>query len=373
MKVEALPFTINNVKLTGGHYRLHYLKDPADTARTEITVDRSANKSIKVGTASSMNERVGAGGRQVDLELGHLFQDISEEIHYISYAELSDHLNSMFKGVDNEIVTSIIKGYGEPYYDNLANTLSTLTQPDEPARGLWKGLKFVRSNLTYAFLAGSIRNVIQQPIAVTNAISQLGGPTLLKGALEFYRDPIGNWDKISETSAFMKNRTALVNREAREQLLKVDAIHPALGAMKNLAFLPQTFMDSLIAYPTWMGALSKYKKEHPNASEKKAIYYADEMVAKTIGSGLSKDVGAILNKGEAEKQITFMGTFFNLTWNLHVENAQLLKKGKINPIEYARRLGWMAIAPALLSVWLLDDLPEDDEKKITHIMKEIGY
>jgi len=372
-KVEASPFTINGVKLTGGHYRLHYLKDPADTARSEITVDRAANKSIKIGTASSMNERVGSGGRQVDLELGHLFQDISEEIHYISYAELSDHLNSMFKGVDNEIVTSIMKGYGEPYYDNLANTLSTLTQPEDPAKGLWKGLKFVRSNLTYGFLAGSIRNILQQPIAVTNAFSQLGLNNVLKGSLEFYRSPIENVKKIDEVSMFMRNRTALVNREAREQLLKVDAIHPAIGAMKNAAFLPQTFMDSLIAYPTWMGALNEYKKSHPNASEKKAIYYADEMVAKTIGSGLSKDVGAILNKSEAEKQITFMGTFFNLTWNLHVENYHRLKKGDISPMEYAQRLGWMAIAPALLSIWVLDDVPEDDDEKISHMLKEIGY
>ena len=372
-KIQASPFEINGIKLTGGHYRLHYLKDPADTARTEITTDRAASKSIKVGTASSMNERVGSGGRQVDLELGHLFQDINEEIHYIAYAELSDHLNSMFKGVENDITKSIIKGYGMPYYDNLINTLSTLTQPEDPAKGLWKGLKYVRSNLTYGFLAGSVRNIIQQPIAVTNAISQLGMKTVLKGAFEFYRNPVGNWDKISKASSFMKNRTALVNREAREQLLKVDAIHPALGAMKNLAFMPQTFMDSLIAYPTWMGALSDYKKKHPNASEKKAIYYADEMVAKTIGSGLSKDVGAILNKGEAEKQITFMGTFFNLTWNLHVENLQLLKAGKINSIEYAQRLGWMAIAPALLSIWLLDDIPEDDDELIAHILKEVVY
>jgi len=372
-KVEALPFTVNDVKLTGGHYRLHYLKDPADSARTEITVDRAQNKSIKIGTASSMNERVGSGGRQVDLELGHLFQDIQEEIHYISYAELSDHLNSMFKGVNNEIVTSIMKGHGEPYYNNLTNTLSTLTQPENPAQGLWKGLKFVRSNLTYGFLAGSLRNIVQQPIAVTNSISQLGGINVLKGSFEFYRNPRENWDKISEASAFMRNRTALVNREAREQLLKIDSVHPALGKMKTMAFAPQTFMDSLIAYPTWMGALSKYKKDHPNASEKKAILYADEMVAKTIGSGLSKDVGSILNKSEAEKQITFMGTFFNLTWNLHVENAQLLKNGDINPMEYARRLGWMAIAPALLAMWVLDDIPEDEEKILPHALKEIAY
>lgn len=372
-KIEASPFVINGVNLVGGHYRLHYMKDPADSARTEITVDRAQNKSIKIGTASSMNERVGSGGRQVDLELGHLFQDLQEEIHYIAYAELSDHLNSMFKGVNNEIVDSVVKGYGEPYYDNLINTLSTLTQPEDPAQGLWKWFKYVRTNLTYGFLAGSIRNIVQQPIAITNSISQLGGPTVLKGALEFYRNPVDNWEKVSAASSFMRNRTALVNREAREQLLKIDSIHPTLGFIKLSAFAPQTFMDSLIAYPTWMGALSKYKKDHPNASEKKAIYYADEMVAKTIGSGLSKDVGSILNKSEAEKQITFMGTFFNLTWNLHVENAQLLKNGDINPMEYARRLGWMAIAPAVIAVWILDDTPEDDDEYLPHMLKEIGY
>lgn len=372
-KIEASSFTINDIKLTGGHYRLHYRKDPDDTTRKEISVDRSSSTVIKIGTASSMNERVGSGGRQVDLELSHLFQDMQEEIHYIAFAELSDHLNAMFKGVKNPVVSSIMTGYGEPYYDNVVETLGTLTQPEDPVKGLWKGLKFVRSNLTYAFLAGSIRNVLLQPIAITNTISQLGERYTLQGVFEFYRNPVKNWDMIRKADPFMRNRTALVNREAREQLLKIDAIHPALGAMKNLAFLPQTFMDSLIAFPTWLGAKAKYKAEHPDASEKKAIAYAGEMVKKTIGSGLAKDVGSILNKGEAENQITFMGTFFNLTWNLHVENAQLLKRDMINPMEYARRLGWMAMAPALIAMWLLDDVPEDDEELIPHALKEIAY
>ena len=96
------------------------------------------------------------------------------------------------------------------------------------------------------------------------------------------------------------------------------------------------------------------------------------MVKKTIGSGLSQDVGAVLNKGEAYKQITFMGTFFNLTWNLHVENAQLLKRGKISGMEYARRLGWMAIAPAIIAMWVLDDVPEDEDEVIAHMLKEVG-
>lgn len=372
-KVEAVPFEINDVKLTGGHYRLHYRPDPNDSARSELATDKPGGDKIKLYTASSLNQRVGSGGRQVDLDLSHLFSDIQEEIHYIANAELATHLNAMFKGVNNPVVETIINGYGNVYYKNLIHTLSAITQKEDPAKGLWKFLKIVRTNLTYAYLAWSARNVLQQPIAITNAISQLGEKYMLKGTFEFYRNPVANWEKIRKSSPFMRNRTALVNREAREQLMQMDSVHPAFGKMKNTAFAPQTYMDSLIAFPTWMGALSKYKAEHPAASEAKAKRYADEMVAKTIGSGLTKDIGSILSKGEAEKQITFMGTFFNLTWNLHVENAQLLKRGKISGMEYARRLGWMAIAPALIQMWILDDIPEDDEEVLEHSLKEIAF
>ena len=371
-KVEPAPFTINGIKVNGGHYRLHYKTDPNDSARSNISVDKTADNKVKISTASSLHARVGSGGRQVDLELSHLFQDITEDIHYISYAEMADEMNAIFKGVDNPVVSSISAHYGESYYDNLVETVSSITQPAEPAKGIWKILQRVRSNLTYGYLAFSVRNVVQQPIAITNTFSQLGLGQTLKGVIEFYKSPIAMKEHIRNSSPFMKNRTQLVNREAKEQLSKIDSIHPKLGAMKNLAFAPQTFVDSLIAYPTWLGAKSKFQQERPLSTEQEANSYADEMVAKTIGSGLSKDLGSILNKGEAYKQVTFMGTFFNLTWNLHVENAQLLKRGKISGMEYARRLGWMAIAPAIMSMYILDDLPSEDEDKITHALKEVG-
>ena len=362
-KVQAVPFIVNGVEMTGGHYRLHYRKDPNDTSRSSFEDHFVADGKIKLGTASSANERVGSGGRQVDLDLGHLFTDLEENIHYITHAELASHLNAMFKGVNNPVVNSVIKGYGQPYYDNLIDTLSVITQSPDPVKGMWKFLRYVRMNLTYGFLIGSVRNVIQQPIAITNAFAQLGFAPVVKGAFQFYSDVSNNYDHIRSVSPFMKNRTKLVNREAREQLMKIDSLHPKIGAMKNMMFLPQTFMDSLIAYPVWMAAYDKSG----------SIEYADDMVAKTIGSGLSKDLGGLFSKGEAESQITFMGTFFNLTWNLHVENAQLLQRGKISGMEYAKRVGWMAVAPALISMFLLSDVPEDDDEAVIHALKEIGY
>ena len=371
-KIQPLPFVINGVRMTGGHYQLHYRRHAKDSARRDLAIEQGARDSIKLGTAGSLNDRVGSGGRLVDLDLRHLFNDLSERVHYIAYAEVAGDFNAMFKGENNPVVEEIQAGYGDEYYDNVIESLDVVINPDTSTHVLWRFLRWVRSNMTYAYLVGSIRNVLQQPIAITNAIAQMKGKYVLQGAMEFYRSPVENWHKISEASAFMRNRTKLVNREAREQMLKLDSLHPKMAAMKNMGFLPQTFVDALIAFPTWMGAKTKYKAENPGATEQDAIYYADEMVKKTIGSGLAQDVGAILNKGEAEKQITFMGTFFNLTWNLHVENAQLLKRGKINGMEYARRVGWMAIAPALIAMWILDDVPEDEDEVIPHTLKEIG-
>lgn len=372
-KVELTPLVINGIQLDGGHYRLHYRKDPNDSIRTELSTDGTLSDKIKLTTASSANPRVGSGGRLVDLNLENLFHDLTENIHYIAFAELGDSLNATFKGVNNPVVSSIIQHYGQAYYDNMMDTLGGITKPREPVAGfVWKAMKRVRTNLTYGYLALSVRNVVQQPIAITNAYSQIGFARTTKGMIDFYKSPIENVKMIQAMSAFMNNRTKLVNREAAEQMGKIDSIHPKLGAMKNMAFLPQTFADSLVAYPVWMGAKSKFQQENPLSTEKEANAYADEMVAKTIGSGLAKDLGSILTQGEAMKQITFMGTFFNLTWNLHVENAQLLKRGKISGMEYARRVGWMAIAPALMTMFLMRDIPEDDDDIAWHAMKEVG-
>ncbi len=373
-KIQATPFTINGIRLTGGHYRLHYVVDPADSGRKDISIEDNQRDSILMKTASSLNERVGSGGRQVDLELSHLFRDVGEDIHYIAFAEQAEHLNAMFKGAKNPVVAAITKGYGQPYYDNLVSTMDGFIHPAEPTTGMWKFMRYVRSNLTYAYLAGSIRNIIQQPVAITNTFSQLGTGNTLAGALDFYTNPVKNWDDIRQKSVFMRNRTELVNREATEQLSKIDSIHPVWGAIKKGAFMPQTFMDSLIAFPTWMGALRKFQLDNPTATEAEGIKYADEMVVNTVGSGLSRDIGHILSGSEAEKQITFMGTFFNLTTNLHIENYQLYKRGKISGFEYARRLGWMAIVPAILTAWILDDLPEDDDANmLLYLLKKVAF
>lgn len=380
-KIEATPLVINGVILTGGHYRLHYKSSSKDSGRSEIEVKKINEQSIQLSKVASQIERVGSGGREVNLEdLGLLFSDVAEDIHFIAWAETAARLNKTFKGARNPVPEAIISRYGNDYYRNLIDTIDVIINPPTSNGFISKFGRYIRSNMTYSLLAFSYRNIIQQPTAVTNVFSQLGEKHTLAGIYEFYSHPMDNFKKVDAMSVFMRKRTALVNRESRDAMEKINALHPVLGKIKTLAFTPQSFMDALVAYPAWMGAYKKYMRENPlvgtdvNARQKSAVDFADRMVQKTVGSGLSKDVGAILNKDEMTKQITFMGTFFNVTYNMHVENAQLFKRGKITWYEYARRLGWMAVAPAVIGAFLLDDIPEDDEEIPKHLaLKVLSY
>ena len=359
--------------MTGGHYKLTYQRAAADSARQNMDVEGNPlNQKLGSNPAGSTIERVGSGGRMVDLDIKHLFNNIAENVHYIAYAELAQRMNSMFTGSANPVTESLINHYGQPWYDNLMATFEAIVDPKiEEADPFWTAARWVRTNLTFAYLAVSVRNVVQQPVAATNAFAQLGEKWTMGGFWDFYRGgpsaTIGRAKVIRKRSVFMRNRTALINREAREQLTKIDSVHPAVGVAKNIAFAPQTIGDSAVVYAVWLGAESKYRKENPNATEKEVVTYADKMVANTVGSGLSKDVGSIFNKGEAYKQLTFMGTFFNLTFNMHVENYELHKRGEISTIEYSRRLAWMAVIPGLLSALLVDDWPEDPEDIPGHV------
>ncbi len=378
-KIEPLPFIVNGVDLTGGHLKLNYRPDAKDSGRKETEIKNIHEQTISLSKASSQIERVGSGGREVDLNaLDKLFSDVAEDIHYIAWAEAAAKLSATFKGFNNPVVKAIQRHYGKAYYNNLIQTIDGLiNQPGAP-QGFWKFAKYVRSNLTYGYLALSLRNFLQQPLAGTNVVSQLGEKYSIFGLIDFYSKPFQNIEEIDGKSAFMNNRTSLVNREAREQLGKISALHPMFGTMKNFAFTPQTLADALIAYPAWMGAYRRFKAENPQYKntdlkkyEDKAIKYADRMVQKTVGSGQAKDIGSILNKEEHYKQITFMGTFFNITYNMHVENAQLFKQGKIPWYEYARRLGWMAVMPGIAAAHILDNLPQDDEDYWYEMLKEV--
>lgn len=380
-KIEAKPFYINGTLMRGGHYRLHYKKSSKDAGRSEIEMQGFDANVIAPSQSASQIARVGSGGREVELDvLEHLVNDLSEDIHTICFYELALRLSKIFRGAKNPFVEAVIERYGHVYYETLYTTVKRIVKPEKDAQDWWiKASRYIRTNLTYAYLAYNIGNIVQQTTAISNVFSEIGEKYTFIGIAKFAAAPIANIRRIDAEHVGMANRTALINRDSMEALQKMDALHPISGAFNTMAFSPQAFMDSLVAYPCYIGAHAKFMAENKGkiADEKleqEAIRFAMKSVERAVGTGLAKELGAMFHGGEAAKAMTFMGTFMNITLNRNIDNVEKFKAGKITWYELARRSGWLNIMPGFMTAFLMMRVDPDDEDFHLDLLKEVsGY
>lgn len=376
-KVAPVPFEVNGRKMTGGYMRLYYRQSSKDAKRQDLHEEAGAKTMSGAGTlamtkAGSANERVGSGGRMPRLDPQSIGRAVEETIHAIAFSEVARSINQI---ISNESVAEAIsrKHSPEAYQSLWDNLYAIFAGESPPASALMQFMRYVRTNLTYAHLAYSLRNFIQQPTGIFNVFGKVGEMETIRSVLEFARSPVSTIEEVDSKSAFMRNRTAFVNREAAEILGKIETRKTA-GLIKQYAFAHQTFGDMLVAYPAWLAGYRQGMAKF--GDETKAAAHADDIVAATIGSGMAKDMSPMLHGtgllgskgagGELSKQFTFMGSFFNVIFNLVTESYQTndLKsvKGAAN---FARQMGWYIAVPAIVSKLLISSLPgEDDDESI---------
>jgi hypothetical protein len=174
----------------------------------------------------------------------------------------------------------------------------------------------------------------------------------------------------------MAQRNKFVNREAAEQLANIKG-SSGLGWKPRWAFVMQTMGDAFATYPAWLAAyrqgIKKFSKPGVTEAdlEKMAVTYADEMTASTVGSGLSKDLAPLFQGSgsvarevgsETVKQLTFMGSFFNMQYNLYYEawKRAEFNSGK-SSLDFAREMAWYAVIPGMLSALVVGDGPDEDD------------
>jgi hypothetical protein len=372
-KVEHVPYEVNGRKMPGGYIRLFYDYDARDSYLQDSgengSLTRSGGHVMKNTRHGSRNERVGSGGRPVSFELDNIFRALDENMHDIAFAETARDGTRFLQS--KAIRNAIVLKYGKEVFESLNASMEGIIAgnfaSNHPINSL---LRYLRTNASYAMLGYSIRNVMQQPVAVTNVFGKIGEKYTLKGMAEFVFNPMkarARVEWIQERSEFMKKRTNLVNRDTSEILNKIGGSLMS-GPLKRHAFDLQTMGDAIVAYPAWYGA---YLKElDRSGNEKQAITFADESVAQTVGSGVMKDLSPMMQGSgqlkvvgpEMLKSITFMGSYFNKVANL---TRDAFKENDLTTVrggaEFTRQMSWYLMIPAVVSALIVDDLPGEDD------------
>lgn len=381
-KVEHVPFAVNGRVMSGGYMRLFYMYDQRDSVQTVDTegakITRSGARIATQTKHGARHERVGSGGRKVDLNVNNVFRALDEVIHDISFAETARAVTRSMR--NPEVSGAIINHYGKEKYESITSSLEGIIAGNvSNSHPINNFIKHFRTAATYGMLGYSLRNAVQQPVALTNMFGKIGEVEVIGAMYDFIVNR-NKWGKfVQDRSEFMKNRTSLVNREVAEIMGKISG-NVMASTLKQHAFDLQTIGDAMIAYPGWLAAYRKGLKEF--GSEQKAIIYADESVSATIGSGLMKDMSPMLQGSgrlaqtvgpEMLKSITFMGSYFNVIGRLiYSATKQADFKSVRGVASYTRTMTWYLAAPAILSALLVGQGPDDDESWLAWSAKSIA-
>jgi len=355
-KVEPVPYEINGVQLTGGHMRLFYGQTTAELQTEEQQL--VASSPLSQTKAGSLHERVGSGGKRVMLDKSNIIRALSENIHAISMGRATKNIARMVNSRDFKDM--VVQKHGMPFYETLLKTLDgvlTYKTEYESQQFLATLSKMVRTAATMKHLAFSIRNTAQQLSAWPIAAEEVGTAALLRAYTNIAQD-MGKIKEIDALSPFMRNRAKLVNREAREMMDKISD-NPAVAAFKKAGFLPQTIMDSLIAYPVWTARFEQAMNEHGNQA--KAIIAADQAVAESVGSGSDLHLSAMFQEKRTEfiRMFTLMGSWFNAYFNRIYRSAN--RGDRVIDKELFLAAGTTPLISGVLAALLIADMPDEDD------------
>ena len=371
-KLDPTPFEVNGVVMTGGHMRLFY-NTHAEDIQNEQDHHYSA---MMVGKTGSLIERQGSGGKSVLLDRNNISRAMAESIHFMAFAENGKHIAAIMNG--KNVKAAIIKYHGRPFQKALRDTLVSIInnkpEKNSTAPMISAMLRHLRKAAVYRYLIGSPRNILQQVSALPRAVHYVGRGKFLEAFTRVQFDDGSALAFILENSAFMRNRTSLVNRESHETLTKMSVHNKRTSlwaAFNRIGFMPQTFVDARIAFPVWLAKYEESLELHegdaqfyaqdPEDSHRRAVSEADVAVSETVGSGSDIHLGMLYNsnQGELTKTFTLFGTFWNAQLNVmyaQTRGGREMISGKALMATFAVPLTMSMIAAAIILDW-----PDDDE------------
>ena len=360
-KLDATPFEVNGVQLSGGHMRLYY-----DSLEVEIKNEQKQGErraSVVTPKPGSLHARVGSGGRPVLLDRNNIARSLEENIHFIAYAENGQHIRRLINARD--IKATIERKHGRPFARELINQLDQLIgntpQTFTPLDPLFR---LFRQAATYRHLVFSVRNVVQQTSAFPIAMQEVG-PINYINAITKLTTQEGTAEFVKSKSAFMRNRTSLVNREAAEYLDNITVDGPAGHAyeqMKRVGFTPQTVIDAGIAHPLWLARYEIAINEH--GDERLAASQADASVAESVGSGHDLHLGNAFNSNSSEflRTVTIFGSWFNAYYNrVYRDTHGFDARQTFLTGQGLNAVFTMPMIVALISSALVYDFPDSDD------------
>lgn len=371
-KIEKTPIEVQGLKLDGGYYPMKY--DPARDNKAQENEDKlnAQTESMFSNTASiQASVNIGATNERtkyyapVRLSLDVVQNHFQETIHYITHHDAVRQVNKLIR--DNSVTNTIKAKLGPDEYAQLKPWLNDIAKDgrEAPVKMYWDDiLQKLRFGITLGVMGFKASTGIIQISGLSNTFAEVGTASTLQALRSVVgspRDMRGAWNFAKENSKVMNHRVNTMDREIKNAMSKLQdkkgfkaAVQEA--SMKHIALI-QTYMVDL---PTWhAGYIEEMKR---SGDEQKAYQYGDWLIENIQGSGITKDMAAIMRgQSETARMMTMFMTYFSSLWNLERDFARGIKRSNYSVTTIAAKTAFLFVIPVLFEMIMRGELGGDKE------------
>jgi len=370
-KVEAREFTNEHGTFKGGYFPLAY--DPKTSqagekqvAATDSVSDFMAQRYGKATTGKGhTKERMETVNARPLLDYERVLSShMAKVIKDLSHREAVFYINRILK--DGEIKSLLIDRLGEDYYRQMNAWLQTLIS--DRADSIHQDLGFfpnifrgLRTNTAIVTMGWKISTMMAQFAGFGPSVDLVGYVNMTKGLGQFLKSPRKTWEMVAEKSGEMRHRAKTIDRDIKDELLKLRGARGKAAAVKRTAFYLTAMADRMVSVPTWIAGYNKALKE--GLTEEDAVRAGDRAVRLSQGGGGAKDLAGVQRNDEFLKLLTMYYTPFSALYARLRDVGHTTKKPKDLPRMVARSIA-LVIIPAVLGDLLSGRGPDDDEDEI---------
>src|SRR5574343_805042 len=285
-----------------------------------------------VRRAGSSHERKG-GKYPLDLSPSVWLQWMTETAHYATHVVPVRDVLKLIKDTSVRDAVMSVTGGDDFTMRQIDTWLRESARPGAPPVNRWeRKLGAARSRFNAFVLGYKVTTAVVNYTAIFNAVRRIGGVSVTKGMVEYYKSPGQMTKWIHSKDPRMLMRAENLDRDLRDLMTAKSGFTASLSAMDKAAFWAIGFVDGQAANAVWLGAYHKAINGEvegiPAGDDDRATIFAGDVVEQTQGSGLPRTLAAIQRGGEAWKTlVSNLYGFMSTVYQLHWENWQKLRSG----------------------------------------------
>jgi len=381
-KVEATPVVTDFGTFKGGYYPVKY-----DPTRDNKAAEFEERKDAEVGSmfasnasiqssvnTGSTNERTGYFA-PMHLTLNVVPNHIQETIHYITHHDAVREVNRLLR--DPRVKDAVTSKLGPEEFAQLKPWLNDIAKDgrNAPNKSIVDAMfNKLRLGTTLGVMGFKASTGIIQISGLSNTIAEVGMGPVMQSMRTILGSPStikSAWEFANEKSKVLKHRTKTMDREMMNAMQQLESKRGVLAAvqeasMKHIAYI-QTYMVDL---PSWHAAYIKELSE--SGDEAKAFQYADWVIENVQGSGVTKDMAALMrNQTKTHTIFTMFMTFFSALWNLQRDMVKGGKSGAYSTTTLAAKTMFLFTIPVLFEMIMRGEFAKEDEEPEELLQKSL--